>query len=172
MAEVVVIFGCNDPQELKERLHSAFLLFKTIVKRRNKIMAVLTGTKKEVEYMFDYLPTDDRIIYMKENKSFDTIDNVRNSMCILTEKIENKEDIEWHIVSSEYHLPRIMLILQTLGYEKAYPPYYSGENVYKDYQWRLHGCKTNNDVFKRDVETKFLFNFRDAYVKKILERTE
>lgn len=120
MLELIIILGNSDPKVMKARIDRAIVCFNSskytnfeyerdIVKTEKRI--IVSGTEYETTIMKDYLfkkGFDDEKIIIIENKSTNTVQNIKNSLALIEKMLLNPYSII--ICSSSFHIGRVIVI--------------------------------------------------------------
>lgn len=159
--ELLIVFGCNEHEELKGRMELALEVYKDRCKIPNTIVALLyTGTKEEFSFVKENINLE-LINLISETSSKNTIDNVINSFVLISQQMNYFKSINViHLISSSYHLSRISFIISTL-------------QLYKDIKLEFHGSKLfnlsrleNEDGIKNNIE-QYQQSILNAWNEKI-----
>lgn len=147
-----ILFGC-DTEEINNRIS----LLYGICKYEDNYLIVLTGTEKEVLYMYERLKSLDTN-FLFESDSYSTIDNVLNTFYYLFSahrpNLDNLQIIDYgqiHVVSSEYHLERIQFICSHAEITKNLNIDYIGSITPNETILRKR--KKNEQLYKKNSES-------------------
>lgn len=133
-AVVIILLGCGDIPELRGRCEALLKLYGELQSETARhISVVISGSTKEVQYSYQYLKQGRQssggippLQLVFENSSRNTIENIVNSFKLIndpnssiykylnTQIVEPRQISKIYIVSGNYHLKRIKLIVDTL----------------------------------------------------------
>ncbi len=132
--ELILVLGCQIGDELDERLNVALNIYQElqspifIVSGRGSKLTEGSSESYFMKRYLIYMGISPDIIY-EEPYSISTVENIIFTKMILT---QFKDISTIHVVSSEYHLPRIKMIINYFNLAPHVDIYYHGSLIYDD----------------------------------------